>query len=265
MIAAVRRAVLVLAAAQGCARAPDASRSPATPARPPDAAAQATLCAVMRAYAPRSLHWAGHGCPPDPAPVPAVARPCRVVWHGRPEGGTALDYDDAGRLIGATNHLVSWRYTYDDAGQLTGLAWTYAEAPAMDGAIEVRRGPDEIAYDHDARFVLRGGVVARIEIAPPGAPWHLRYQHGRLTSVAITDPRDPGATASLRLDWDDHGRLRRREADWTGGRRPPDVATFTWDAAGRLTAIVDPDGETAIEYDCPATDAPQRAAGSSGP
>jgi YD repeat-containing protein len=180
------------------------------------------------------MWWAIHGCPPDPAPIPAPMRPCRVHW-GVDE--MTLTYDPDGRLrqVDVDGFTTTYRW---DHGQLTSI--DIDDKPQPD-TIEVRHEPDATTYvsrifdkDIEQRFALADGRPATL--ASEKGTWTWTYDHGRLTTL-----RSDYWSGETVFSYDSRGLLARHD----DGR---EAWTYTWDEDGRLAAIGGWDRPVTVDY-----------------
>ncbi|MCW5820856.1 MAG: hypothetical protein KIT12_13210, partial [Trueperaceae bacterium] len=208
--------------------------APVAPIADPDG----PLCVVLRTQAPRSVLWAQHGCPPDPAPLAAERRPCRVQWGS---DVMKVGYDTAGRLAEVQHLAVATSYRYDGAGQLTEIGWGNAD---RETAIEVAREGGVVTYRTDIsehRATVDGGRMTRFEIDESHVCTLSRDARGVVQAVASTMFGQPDGGA--RFTRDAAGLIVRRD----DGGRP---WTYRWDRDGRLLAIDGWEAPVTVEYRC---------------
>jgi YD repeat-containing protein len=196
------------------------------------------LCAVLRANAPRSVMWAQHGCPPDPGPLVEGRRPCRVHW-----GTDVMDlrYDVAGRLAEVVNRAFATKYTYDDGGRLTGIAWTVG---GRDLAIEVVHDGGQVTYRSDIsehRATVDGGQMTRFEIDENHVCTLSRDERGGIRE--LSSAHNGEVINAAKFTRDAAGLLVRRQDGQIAW-------TYSWDAAGRLTKIGGWEAPVTVDYSC---------------
>lgn len=219
--------------------------TPTTPATPavvgdPDA----ILCTVFRTFAPRAVLWAQHGCPPDPAPLAADRRPCRVLWGSDIMN---LGYDAAGRLAEVTHAAIVTKYRYDDDGHLTAIAWrngSDAMIKISPGEIEVKRDGAAVTYKSELaeqRATLADGKLSSFEIDERHVWTMSRDRRGVLRALSrATEGDSPDAVKFIR----DPADLLIKRVDGTY------TSSYTWDARARLTGIQGMEVPATVEYVC---------------
>jgi YD repeat-containing protein len=193
------------------------------------------LCAVLRANSPRSVFWAQHGCPPSPGPLAADRRPCRVQWG---QDAMSLRYDASGRLAEVVGRVTT-KYTYDDGGRLTTVAW--ASTGKEPQSIQVVHDAGHVTYKSDIsehRATVDNGQMTRFEIDDNHVCALTRDPRGDVSGVSATTNGEVTAAAKFTRD---RSNLLVRRTDGVV------VWNYTWDGT-RLTKITGWETPVTVEY-----------------
>jgi RHS repeat-associated protein len=168
----------------------------------------------------------------------------------------AYTWDDFGQQLSRTDQLgKSWSFAYDYYGNLqnsqtpeqakvsAATKTSYAYDPGLNGALKTRTVPGTGSAGQTATYTRNAlGQVTRAETKDGSGTLLVAYDYGYDTAHRLTSIADSRGNKSLGYEWTPGGRLSKITLKDAG------TITHQWDfkydAVGRPTAVVAPNGQT---------------------
>ncbi len=151
-------------------------------------------------------------------------------------------YDEHGRLVERTQGSRSWRFAYDDAGNLASVTDPLDQVESYEYDLAGRLTRQTLSDGHaiDYTYDANGNLTS---ITPPGRqPSSFSYDAVD-RPLTLTQPDAGGGTSETGYSWD-------KDGDLTGITRPDgSTIDYGYDSAGRLKTIDWSAGRTTYRYD----------------
>lgn len=185
--------------------------------------------------------------------VDSVGRPLTLTSPGA-LADIVTHYDDRGRVDLLTVGTRQWEYYYEDArGRLTRVKdpldretrFAYDDADRVLWQIlpSATNDPDTVFFEHDANGNLTGVRPPDVWTKAPASQWH-RFA---LTPGELTRLYDPPDVPGLAMDTT-HYEFDAERGLTAIARPDGQTVGLEYDAAGRLERVVQPRGDTELQY-----------------